>query len=91
MERCCGSCIYHEHEDDVDYRCVCADSDKCDKYTMSRDCCDHWQGWYYNEMNEDGSGAFYLGDCDEEDTCISRDLYVNAWMPLPGPYRPGKE
>lgn len=47
MERCCGSCIYHEHEDDVDYRCVCADSDKCDKYTMSRDCCDHWQGWYY--------------------------------------------
>lgn len=47
MERCCGSCIYHEHEDDVDYRCVCADSDECDKYTMFLDCCDYWQGWYY--------------------------------------------
>lgn len=26
---------------------VCADSDKCDKYTMFLDCCDYWQGWYY--------------------------------------------
>lgn len=43
------------------------------------------------EINEDGGGAFYLGDCDEEDTCVSQGLYVNAWMPLPGPYRPGKE
>lgn len=33
-------------------------------------------------------GAFYLGDCNEEDTCISMDLFVNAWMPLPEPYRP---
>lgn len=41
------------------------------------------------EMNEDGSGAFYLGDCDEEDTCVSQDLFVNAWMPLPEPYRQG--
>ena len=40
------------------------------------------------ENNEDGSGAFYLGDCDEEDTCVNQDLFVNAWMPLPGPYRP---
>lgn len=40
------------------------------------------------EINEDGSGAFYLGDCDEEDTCVNQDLFVNAWMPLPGPYRP---
>ena len=39
------------------------------------------------ETNEEG-GAFYLGDCDEEDTCISQDLYVNAWRPLPAPYRP---
>ena len=39
------------------------------------------------EINEDGSGAFYLGDCNEEDTCVSQDLFVNAWMPLPGPYR----
>lgn len=34
------------------------------------------------EENEKG-GAFYLGDCDEEDTCISNDLYVNAWTYLP--------
>ena len=38
------------------------------------------------EENEEG-GAFYIGDCDEEDTCIFNDLYVNAWMPLPKPYR----
>ena len=43
------------------------------------------------EVNEDGSGAFYLGDCNEEDTCVSQDLFVNAWMPLPGPYRPDLE
>ena len=40
------------------------------------------------EAETDGSGAFYLGDCDGEDTCISQDLYVNAWMLLPEPYRP---
>ena len=33
-------------------------------------------------------GAFYLGDCDEQDTCVSNDLYVNAWMELPKAYRP---
>ena len=38
------------------------------------------------EEDSDG-GAFYLGDCDEEDTCISQDLFVNAWMPLPEPCR----
>ena len=42
------------------------------------------------ETDKEG-GAFYLGDCDEEDTCISQDLLVNAWRPLPEPYRPGKE
>ena len=44
------------------------------------------------EKGEEG-GAFYLGDCDEEDTCVANDLFVNAWMPLPEPYRPepGKE
>ena len=36
-------------------------------------------------------GAFYLGDCDEEDTCISMNLFVNAWRPLPEPYRPKKD
>lgn len=39
------------------------------------------------EKEEEG-GAFYLGDCDEEDTCVANDLSVNAWMPLPRPYRP---
>lgn len=39
------------------------------------------------ETDQEG-GAFYLGDCDEEDTCISQDLFVNAWRPLPEPYRP---
>lgn len=39
------------------------------------------------EENKEG-GAFYLGD--EEDTCVSQDLYVNAWQPLPKPYSPKK-
>lgn len=42
------------------------------------------------EEDRDG-GAFYLGDCDEEDTCISQDLFVNAWKPLPEPYQDGRE
>ena len=40
------------------------------------------------EADNDGGGAFYLGDNDEGDTCLSADLYVNAWQPLPEPYRP---
>lgn len=36
------------------------------------------------EENEEG-GNFYLGD--EEDTCISQELIVNAWQPLPERYR----
>lgn len=32
------------------------------------------------EKDSDG-GAFYIGD--EEETCVSQDLYVNAWRPLP--------
>lgn len=39
------------------------------------------------EADSDGEGAFYLGDCDEGDTCLSENLFVNAWMPLPEPYR----
>lgn len=42
------------------------------------------------EENEKG-GAFYLGDCDEEDTCISNDLYVNAWTYLPERYKGGDD
>lgn len=40
------------------------------------------------EADNDGGGAFYLGDNDEGDTYLSVDLYVNAWQPLPEPYRP---
>lgn len=43
------------------------------------------------ERYKDGSGAWYLRDCDEGDTCIENDLYVNAWRPLPACYRGGEE
>lgn len=36
------------------------------------------------EEDENG-GAFYIGD--EQDSCVSQDLYVNAWQPLPEPYK----
>lgn len=36
------------------------------------------------EEDENG-GAFYVGD--EQDSCVSQDLYVNAWQPLPQPYK----
>ena len=39
------------------------------------------------EINDKGDGAWYLRDCDEEDTCISEGLFVNAWIPLPKAYR----
>ena len=39
------------------------------------------------EADSDGGGTFYLGDCDGEDTCIWQNLFVNAWQPLPEPYR----
>lgn len=37
------------------------------------------------EVEEDGSGAFYIGD--ELETCVSQELFVNAWQPLPEPYK----
>lgn len=37
------------------------------------------------EENADGDGAFFIGDDDV--TCISEDLFVNAWMPIIPPYR----
>lgn len=37
------------------------------------------------EEDQEG-GAFYLGSCDRP--CICQDLLVNAWQPLPEPYRP---
>lgn len=33
-------------------------------------------------------GAYYVGD--DEESCISHNVIVNAWMPLPVPYRPNK-
>ena len=38
-----------------------------------------------HEADRTGGGAFYVGDDNE--SCISHDLFVNAWMPLPEPYR----
>lgn len=36
---------------------------------------------------EDGEGgAFYVGDYEE--SCISQELIVNAWKPVPEPYLP---
>ena len=34
-------------------------------------------------------GAFYVGD--DRESCASAYLFVNAWMPLPKPYRPEDE
>ena len=36
-------------------------------------------------VDDDGSGAFYQGD--EDYTYLSTGFFVNAWMPLPEPYR----
>ena len=36
-------------------------------------------------LNDDGRGAFYQGD--EDYTYLSAGFFVNAWMPLPEPYR----
>lgn len=38
------------------------------------------------EEDKEGNGNFYIGDDDGTDTCISQDMYVNAWMKLPKPY-----
>ena len=36
------------------------------------------------KTDEEG-GAFYIGDDDYN--CANYNLFVNAWMPLPEPYR----
>ena len=41
------------------------------------------------EVDEDGNGAFYPGDDDKG--YASYGLFVNAWMPLPEPYRESEE
>ena len=38
------------------------------------------------ESDGNSGGKFYVGD--DMESCISADLFVNAWMPLPKPYRP---
>lgn len=40
------------------------------------------------EEDENG-GAFYVGD--DVRSCVRYGLIVNAWMPLPRPYRPEEE
>ena len=40
------------------------------------------------EEDADG-GAFYIGD--EDESCVSQDLIVNAWMPLPKCYEENKD
>ena len=37
------------------------------------------------ETDKDGSGAFYPGDDDK--SYVEYGLFVNAWMPLPEPFR----
>lgn len=37
----------------------------------------------YNE--DENGGAFYIGD--EDETCVSQELFVNAWQPLLEPYQ----
>ena len=39
--------------------------------------------------DKDGNGAFYPGD--DEKSYVEYDLFVNAWMPLPEPYRESEE
>lgn len=40
------------------------------------------------EEDEEG-GAFYLGD--EDVSCSSQYIFVNAWMPLPEPYKESED
>lgn len=40
------------------------------------------------EENENG-GAFYIGD--EDQSCASQDMFVNAWMPLPEQYKENEQ
>lgn len=37
------------------------------------------------QEDEDGGGAFYIGDDDEP--CVKDELFVNAWMELPERYK----
>nr|DAU33292.1 MAG TPA: Protein of unknown function (DUF551) [Caudoviricetes sp.] len=41
------------------------------------------------ETDKDGSGAFYSGNDDK--SYVEYGLFVNAWMPMPEPYRVSAE
>lgn len=41
------------------------------------------------EVDKQGNGAFYPSDC--EATYASAGVFVNAWMPLPKPYKREEE
>lgn len=41
------------------------------------------------ERDEDGSGTYYPDD--DNVSCCSIGIFVNAWMPLPEPYKEGED
>ena len=46
-------------------------------------------GYYVG--NKETGGNWYLANWIDEYTCLANDLFVNAWMPLPEPYREDEE
>lgn len=40
------------------------------------------------EEDENG-GSYYIGD--DMESCVTQDIFVNAWMNLPAPYQPKGE
>jgi hypothetical protein len=42
-KKCCGTCRYHLHDDDVDFICDCEESEGYGDYTMYQDCCDCYE------------------------------------------------
>ena len=46
-------------------------------------------GYYVG--NKETGGNWNLANWIDEYTCLANDLFVNAWMPLPEPYREDEE
>jgi len=45
MEKVCGTCRWHEHEDISDgWVCVNDKSDECTDWTHYEHSCEHWEG-----------------------------------------------
>lgn len=60
-----------------------------DKYiAISLDNCDIPAIGRYT-VDDEGGGTFRVGDQDE--SFLELNLFVNAWMPLPEPYKEGEE